>query len=399
MSFAEDLEELSLAELFSKALILAGGVYDEPTNAESTQTALETSYRATQLAKNLLDARGVFSTNEQVEDVSTHGLAFMFVGYVAGEVGGRLRTEGRDERVRRLKQAKIDFQGFINLLDAYSIVPPSEREKLRRTGTRDPTIRREEKINQFRWEKQVRSSLETLSNRTTSDTSSNDFMLINSLLPPPPSTPSSSSSSAYSHLEASRTYTLALLSLLYAQTLNSLESIEQEEELLSNAPAEISPVRPGEGERADDRSRMRDGDDNETAAWRLDRVDRGGPDGRGELMDKSGKPLRPFTVLPSATSTDERTRLQSEVFRASHRLPTMSIDEYLKNEFDTGRVITGGGKASEEAPTTNEILQLASEQDGLLSAIEADEKKRLKDENWAVYTEENAKGAGNTMNR
>lgn len=40
---------------------------------------------------------------------------------------------------------------------------------------------------------------------------------------------------------------------------------------------------------------------------------------------------------------DDRTRLQSEVFRASHRLPTMTIDEYLENEFESGRVITGGG--------------------------------------------------------
>lgn len=56
-------------------------------------------------------------------------------------------------------------------------------------------------------------------------------------------------------------------------------------------------------------------------------------------------------------------------------------------------------KASEEAPTSNEILQLAAEQDGTVGAAEADEQKRVKDENWAVYTEENAKGAGNTMNR
>jgi immunoglobulin-binding protein 1 len=39
------------------------------------------------------------------------------------------------------------------------------------------------------------------------------------------------------------------------------------------------------------------------------------------------------------------------------------------------------------------------EQDGTVSADEADETKRQKDESWAVFTEENAKGAGNTMNR
>lgn len=39
------------------------------------------------------------------------------------------------------------------------------------------------------------------------------------------------------------------------------------------------------------------------------------------------------------------------------------------------------------------------EQDGTVGADEAEEAKRQKDENWAVFTEENAKGAGNTMNR
>lgn len=39
------------------------------------------------------------------------------------------------------------------------------------------------------------------------------------------------------------------------------------------------------------------------------------------------------------------------------------------------------------------------EQDGSAGADVAAETKRQKDESWAVYTEENAKGAGNTMNR
>lgn len=59
----------------------------------------------------------------------------------------------------------------------------------------------------------------------------------------------------------------------------------------------------------------------------------------------SPQPMRPFTILPSGGTMDDRARLQDEVFRAGHRLPTMSIDDYLKNEWDTGRVITGGGSA------------------------------------------------------
>lgn len=55
--------------------------------------------------------------------------------------------------------------------------------------------------------------------------------------------------------------------------------------------------------------------------------------------------------------------------------------------------------ASENAPTSTEILQLASEQDGTRDAEEKEEEKRRKEEDWSVYTELNKKGAGNTMNR
>lgn len=53
------------------------------------------------------------------------------------------------------------------------------------------------------------------------------------------------------------------------------------------------------------------------------------------------QPLRPFTILPSEAG--ERARFQNQVFGPSHRLPTMSIDEYLEIERQRGNIITGGG--------------------------------------------------------
>jgi hypothetical protein len=59
------------------------------------------------LAQTLLRARGVFSTNESLEDVSSQGLPFMLVDFVAGEVVGRLRTDDRAERLKRLQEADV----------------------------------------------------------------------------------------------------------------------------------------------------------------------------------------------------------------------------------------------------------------------------------------------------
>jgi hypothetical protein len=56
-------------------------------------------------------------------------------------------------------------------------------------------------------------------------------------------------------------------------------------------------------------------------------------------------------------------------------------------------------QASYDAPTESELLELEAENDGSGAAEAAAEKKRLKDENWAQFTDDNKKGAGNTMNR
>lgn len=54
---------------------------------------------------------------------------------------------------------------------------------------------------------------------------------------------------------------------------------------------------------------------------------------------------------------------------------------------------------SEADPTSSEQLALDAEMDGTRRGEEKAEEKRLKDENWARYTDKNPRGAGNTMNR
>jgi len=55
--------------------------------------------------------------------------------------------------------------------------------------------------------------------------------------------------------------------------------------------------------------------------------------------------------------------------------------------------------ASQAAPTSSEQLAIDAEMDGTLEGEMKEEMKRQKDEKWARYTDENPRGAGNTMNR
>jgi hypothetical protein len=54
---------------------------------------------------------------------------------------------------------------------------------------------------------------------------------------------------------------------------------------------------------------------------------------------------------------------------------------------------------SAEQLTSAEQLILDSEMDGSAIGEAKTEEKRRKDEEWAIFTDNNPKGAGNTMNR
>jgi immunoglobulin-binding protein 1 len=230
--------------------------------------------------------------------------------------------------------------------------------------------------------------------------SSGDLALIASLLPThsvkAPAAPAADDEDEdfdSSTSELLRNTTLLLLRLTYAHARSRLDSAEQEAALLEAAPPPMSAP-PAD----DSRVAVRQA---ESDMWRLDQpAPAGGPDGRGPLLDSSGRPLRPFTILPAgAGGASDRARLAGQVFGPSHRLPSMSVDEYLQIEAERGNIISGGGQASEERLTTSEQLALDAEQDGTAFGEQREEERRMKDEEWAQYTDANPKGAGNTMNR
>lgn len=137
----------------------------------------------------------------------------------------------------------------------------------------------------------------------TEDTLS-DFDLILSLLP---STKANSAEDEEEETDSEtddilREATLLLLRLTYAQAHSQIESQNQEMELLRNAPAQ-PPSRADQ----DSRGKQRDADGD---MWKLDApVARGGPDGKGPLLDPTGKVRGriAFPILQGALLTKSQT--------------------------------------------------------------------------------------------
>ncbi|KAH7872621.1 TAP42-like protein [Lentinula edodes] len=386
---------LPLPTLFGQSLSAASKASDLPTVDAKTQDLLQFSLTNLRTLQSRIASLSLFSPNENSEDIATRDLVYLLVPYVCAQVQDRVKAVERDERLASLTVAKNYLQSFLQLLDNYEIIP-EDQVALYDRKVSNPGNRRELKIKQYQAEKDLRTRIETIRKRrnqrpiTNSSDSATDFDLLSSLLPSAMDEEEEDSSSTDDVL---RETTLLLIRLFFSQAQTQLQNMNQELELLRTAPPSASTAMSRLEDDDDRRGKHKESEEN---MWKIDaptpKVSAGGP-----LLDEAGKPLKPFTILPSGAG--DRARFQAQVFGPGHNLPTMSIDEYLEIERQRGKFISGGGPASQNAPTSSEQLALDAEMDGTLEGEDKAEVKRIKDENWAKFTDENPRGAGNTMNR
>ncbi|KIJ17018.1 hypothetical protein PAXINDRAFT_176132 [Paxillus involutus ATCC 200175] len=383
---------LPLPAQYTRALYKASKAVNLPTIDDETQELIRDALSdLIQLNSRIADL-SLFSPNETLEDISTRDLVYISIPYIRAEVQNRVRTTHRDERMSNLTQVQSHLRTYLFSLETFDIVSETEHALYAQqpSSIKDAAKRREVKIKQYKAEQDLRTRVQVVRKRrrqlAPEDRSFNEFDLVASLLPSP-GTASDDDDEDSETDDVLREATLLLLRLCYAQAYPQLESTNQEMELLRNAPPPPPPELP-----ADERQSIAKEQED---MWKIDSAPR--LPGKGPLLDSTGKPLRPFTILPSGAS--DRTRLQAQVFGPGHRLPTMSIDEYLEIERQRGGIISGGGPQSETEPTSSEQLTRNSEMDGTVFGELTAEEKRQKDEEWAQYKDAHARGSGNTMNR
>ncbi|TFK94812.1 TAP42-like protein [Polyporus arcularius HHB13444] len=386
------MEELPLSSLFHRALTTASKALNLPTIEDETQELIQTSLADLRQCSQRVAKLSLFSANEQLADIATRDLVYILVPYVISEVLSRVRSTDREERIDLVSSVKRHLESFIHYLELYEIITEEDKALYGQSASSvtDPAKRRELKIKQYKREKEIKARIEAVRKRTNQNAvePSSNLELIASVLSQKPSDAATEDADTE---EVLREALILLLRCIYAEARSQLESTNQELELLRHAP----PAPPQQVPSDDPREARRHAEDD---MWKLDApANRGGPDGKGPLLDPQGKPLRPFMILPSNAA--ERARFQAQVFQADHRLPTMTIDEYLEIEGQRGNIISGGGPQSESQPTSKEQLALDAEQDGTAFGEEKEEEKRQKEEAWAQYTDANPRGAGNTMNR
>ena len=334
------------------------------------------------------DALSVISPNDRLDEISTPALRMFLIPSLQADVQTRARIDPAEDRVtQRRKQVDASIgaaRTFFAMVRRHSALPDSVATLLRPYMTKDaqqpmaPADKRMFKIQVLKLEKAAQARLvafrDAYRHRPTppadvfydplvesgadDDDDTEMVPVVSATLEVPP----------VAHL---RSYLMLLIVLHALRTANALESLLQEKELLQAPPMPEAPDAPTD------------------TTWRLD-PSWTSPASDAPLLSESGRPLRPFTIIP------KREQLKSEVFRPSHRLPTMSIDEYLEEETRRGRILPSTDK---DAPTPRAQRQVESEQDGTRTADEAEEAARQEAIYWDAYTESHRRGEGNTMNR
>ena len=334
------------------------------------------------------DALSVISPNDRLDEISTPALRMFLIPSLQADVQTRARIDPAEDRVtQRRKQVDASIgaaRTFFAMVRRHSALPDSVVTLLRPYMTKDaqqpmaPADKRMFKIQVLKLEKAAQARLvafrDAYRHRPTppadvfydplvesgadDDDDTEMVPVVSATLEVPP----------VAHL---RSYLMLLIVLHALRTANALESLLQEKELLQAPPMPEAPDAPTD------------------TTWRLD-PSWTSPASDAPLLSESGRPLRPFTIIP------KREQLKSEVFRPSHRLPTMSIDEYLEEETRLIRILPSTDKA---APTPRAQRQVESEQDGTRTADEAEEAARQEAIYWDAYTESHRRGEGNTMNR
>src|ERR1700761_6854688 len=146
------------------------------SNSPDYQATLSSAIAAYSECRQLVDRISLFSPNESLEDIASSELQYLLLDYYLADLTLRRTTE-LSERKHVLDGGRVYYERFLRLLDSYDILGKSDAtlwEQYRENKanftvviTGDAVARREQKINRFKAEKELKRKLEVCSMSST----------------------------------------------------------------------------------------------------------------------------------------------------------------------------------------------------------------------------------------
>lgn len=270
----------------------------------------------------------LFSDNEFVEEINVNYLPFLNVYFYLGELYLNGMADDKLQidisyKAENLEVAKRYFNDYLGTLKNIELLNPLQLKQME-----GHNLSREEKIQQYKYQKE-------LSGKVANADSIEDE-------------------------DDKRQVYLDQISQLIIKSLNHLQLLDMELQVLSNRPSEpkIQEILETKSTKDDDYT------------TKLETLPQNLPFSK---LVNNGKVLQPFTLT--------RQDLKKKVFGTGQVLPSMTVEEYLDYELANGKMA-----APEEPPVNSE------DEDN------PDEEEEYRKRDWDDWKDDHQKGSGNTMN-
>jgi hypothetical protein len=302
----------------------------------ATQEQLVVAIQDLTTCASMVRKLALFSTNEDVEEISTSNLSFLQCEYMLSDLKIRITTGDNENRLQDRKEVLVDartyIETFVLACESYGLVTYAIKDQFKLVHKKIPVSDiRQLKIDSYKQTKQLELKI---SGWQSNDDNEDD--------------------------EEIRDLKLKMVELALYRSAENLRFIIEELEMIEYA-LERDAVLKLQGLKIQDDVRL---DVNKKVI-----------DNSTAIMDKDGKVQRPFVI------TSKRSEFESGVFRPGHCLPTMSIDEYLDKEMERGNFLSSKDTVKKQEIDSD------------------DENEIVKQRKWDEFKDDNVRGWGNRKNK
>lgn len=381
-------EHVPLPTLFDRALQLHSRSQDSQITADEAKKGCD----VLQQCEGLIDKLGVFSSNEQKDDISTGDLKYLLVPYLRAELLEKVDTS---DRLQTLKSASLLLKVFISSCERLELLPDAELSAFNQEASITAERRRATKIARFKRAKAAELKLQEIRERRERRGRSRGAAAIGSVAD------HGEEHTEDEFEEEEREAWLSQIALSLCKALDLLEMLKREEELLAvkhNKNGEDVTTRAMLDERISKAESWHKGAALKArtskpahpitcATFAQDVIE--GRASLGQGHDHSHQPLFGPASLVGNSITTERQRMAAQVFQPSHRLPTMSIEEAGLKEMEIMKKWTERNSQLQEEANSSWAREPKKDNES------DDEAAEYKARAWDDWKDDNPKGSGN----
>eukprot|EP01119_Soliformovum_irregulare_P021479 TRINITY_DN7158_c0_g1_i2.p1 TRINITY_DN7158_c0_g1~~TRINITY_DN7158_c0_g1_i2.p1 ORF type:complete len:276 (-),score=80.04 TRINITY_DN7158_c0_g1_i2:57-884(-) len=258
---------------------------------------------------------------------------YLLLDYYIGQL--TLKITNAEFRLRYLRTAIDCFGSFIDKAEELGIVPKEDIESYHREGKLKPELKREEKINRAKREKETEARLKQYLMRVIKRKQDRESGVLNS----------DSKSEVEEDDEDERKLELTYIEIAIRKAVEEIEACKEESSM-------------------------------------LEQIEKMKLDHGGKLPKEPQNDLprfQNFVMLPN-----DRSRLKGKVFGPSYPLPTMTVEEWGEQQMALGNI-----------PAPGSVNQLPKEQEKDYDRDEDDDRKTMKDRSWDDWKDDHPSGDGN----